>query len=79
MFDAYPRHGFAVTFANGYTLSVIWHSGSYSSRKNPSETAEVAVWDKNGRGDKFPGVAAWQTPEDVANWFKIVSELPVVI
>jgi hypothetical protein len=42
----YNKDGFQITFANGYTISVIFGKHTYSD--NGETTAEVAAWDKNG-------------------------------
>jgi len=62
------RAGFSMKFANGWTISVQWHDGAYTSRENrglarleepefgtevSSPDAEIAIWDKNGDWHNF--------------------------
>jgi len=53
MFAIVKGSGFNLTFANGWTVSIVWSSGTYTSNQhtgdylNPkptSNTAEVAAW-----------------------------------
>jgi hypothetical protein len=67
------RPGVAITFANGCTVSVQWHSGTYSDNKycpsRKSRTAEVAAWDKQHRdialAEEGRTELGWQTPAQV--------------
>jgi hypothetical protein len=62
------RAGFSMKFANGWTISVQWHGGAYTSREDrhldradqpahgtevSSPDAEIAIWDKNGEWYDF--------------------------
>jgi hypothetical protein len=62
------RAGFTMKFANGWTISVQWHDGAYTSREDrglegpyrpeygtevSSPDAEIAIWDKNGEWYDF--------------------------
>ena len=42
----YDKDGFQMTFANGFTVSIVF--GKYTYSDNGETTAEVAVWDKDG-------------------------------
>ena len=42
----YNQDGFQMTFANGFTVSVVF--GKYTYSDEGETTAEVAVWDKDG-------------------------------
>jgi hypothetical protein len=42
----YDRDGFQMTFANGFTVSIVF--GKYTYSDGGETTAEVAVWDKDG-------------------------------
>jgi len=57
------RAGFSITFNNGWTISVQWHEGAYTSRPDrmsarfekpeygteiSSPDAEIAIWNKGG-------------------------------
>jgi hypothetical protein len=43
---AFDQDGFKMTFANGFTVSVVF--GKYTYSDEGETTAEVAVWDKDG-------------------------------
>ena len=45
-YAGYRSDGWQITFANGYTISVQFGSGTYSDRG--LSTAEVAAWNKKG-------------------------------
>ena len=61
-FETNNNKGFAMTFANGWTISVQWGIGNYCSAGRisddyrapravdswTSDTAEIAVWDSKG-------------------------------
>ena len=80
MFKVTNNKGFAMTFANGYTVSVQWGGGNYCDNRNlpfrgvdaavpPSKTAEVAVWDADDKWvtlSEHDDVIGYQTPEQVA-------------
>jgi hypothetical protein len=42
----FDQDGFKMTFANGFTVSVVF--GKYTYSDEGETTAEVAVWDKDG-------------------------------
>lgn len=75
------RAGFSMKFANGNTVSVQWHHGSYAeSREKPegtpeSETAEIAAWNADGDWHKFNSdtVDGWETAEEVATFINFVA------
>lgn len=68
-----------VLFESGWTLSVVWGTGSYSSNRDASAhkgqalleespTAEIAAWCLDGDLREWPDgdtVQGWQTPEQV--------------
>ena len=63
---------FAMTFANGYTVSVAMGVGIYIySNGNPDDgysSVEVAAWDAEGNWVKLGDnndVIGWQSPEEV--------------
>lgn len=58
MFAITDRKGFHMKFANGWTVSVQFGRGNYCSNRElgefgrdvpPSNTAEIAAWDKDGK------------------------------
>ena len=88
--------GFHMTFANGLTVSVQWGAGNYCDNHFPanadfsfskpaeSDTAEVAVWDKDEKwidpqsfvnyeigGDGM--VVGWLTADQVVEWMHNVA------
>ena len=88
-FKSQERPGFSMTFENGWTISVQWHTSAYCERKqalassivdvNPAEspTAEIAMWDKYGNWYMFEHdeVLGYQTPDEVAEWIEVVRSL----
>jgi len=79
------RPGFQMTFENGWTVSVQWHSFAYCDRKgfdyapgseefNDSQTAEIAAWDSNGDWYEFGSdtVLGYQTPDQVAAFMEYI-------
>lgn len=80
MFKVTHNKGFAMTFANGYTVSVQWGGGNYCDNRSlpfrgvdaavpASKTAEVAVWNADGEWvalTDHDDVIGYQTPEQVA-------------
>lgn len=94
MFKSTQNRGFQITFANGYTISVQWGVGNYGDHRMgkvgeemkhhiwQSETAEVAVWNKDGEWIRPVGgdddVKAYQTPEEVAEAIERVSKWKAV-
>ena len=88
-FRSQERPGFQMTFDNGWTISVQWHTGAYCERKQvlvgyaedkkPAEsaTAEIAMWDKHGNWYTFEHdtVLGYQTPDEVAEWIEITRSL----
>ena len=89
-FKSQKSPGFQMTFKNGWTISVQWHTGAYCERKgesypwsskdpNPatSKDAEIAAWDKDGNWYQFEHdqVLGWQTTDEVAEWMDIISSL----
>jgi len=69
--------GFHMKFKNGWTVSVQWHKDAYSHDDNT--TAEIAAWDKDNNWFVFDRnaetVKGWQTPEEVAEFIKMISML----
>lgn len=80
-FDTTNNDGFAMTFANGYTVSVQWHSGTYSDKGET--TAEVAIWlgEKWATHEFLPvsneDVSGWMTPEQVVELLATVAKSAV--
>lgn len=76
------RPGFQMTFENGWTISVQWHSGAYCERRNFDESseddnrladsvnAEIAIWDSNNKWYNFGNdeVQGYLTADQVADW-----------
>tara|TARA_R110000823_G_scaffold69804_1_gene161422 strand:+ start:201 stop:488 length:288 start_codon:yes stop_codon:yes gene_type:complete len=69
--------GFHMKFKNGWAVSVQWHEGAYSDKGNT--TAEIAAFKDNNwfvfddeNGDTVKGR---QTPEEVAEFIKMISML----
>jgi len=61
---------FAMTFANGYSVSVAMGDGTYSNgtMEDGFSSVEVAAWDADGEWIKLSDnddVIGWQTPEEV--------------
>lgn len=83
-FKSNGRPGFSMTFENGWTISVVWHTSAYCERKSlsadietikddkPAESAdaEIAIWDSEGEWYDFGSdtVKGWCTPDEVAEW-----------
>ena len=67
--------GFKIKFKNGWTVSVQWHEGAYSDEEN--KTAEIAAWHEDDVSYDFgyDTVKGWQTPEEVAEFIKMISML----
>jgi hypothetical protein len=58
--------GFHVALSNGYNISIQWKEGNYCHANG--STAEVAVWDKEGRWVKLgenDDVVGWQSASDI--------------
>ena len=81
--------GFAMTFENGWTISVQWGPGNYCNRQNSDEnpfdgtfhdyispTAEIAAWDKNGKWTQLSShddVKGWLSVNDVYEYMAMIS------
>jgi hypothetical protein len=64
VFNCNENKGFQITYPNGYTISVQWGVGTYSTET----TAEVAIIDP--AGNFYPisekdSVIGWQTPTEI--------------
>ena len=82
MFRTTMNKGFQMTFENGMTISVQFGYGNYSSNRHDapldatklhgleSETAEIAVWDANGKWVNFQydQVKGWVSADEVADY-----------
>lgn len=79
MFKITHNKGFHIKFANGYNVSVQWGANNMADNRHldyvgpetpvpASATAEVAVWDKDGKWVQLSpyDVIGYQTPEQVA-------------
>lgn len=92
MFASNRNKGFAMTFENGWTISVQWGVGNYCnvgrSAENyneptkheswKSETAEIAIWDKNDNWYNFEhgdAVKGYCTANEVAEWILVAATL----
>ena len=88
MFRINDNKGFSITFDNGYTVSVQFGSGNYSSNYNLSMLdnmgkpmaaglAETALLDPNGDfvAYKDDDVQGYQTPQDVLELLNYASTL----
>ncbi len=84
--DDRHSHGFHVTFANGYTVSVQFGKYSYCGNRTfeleaeaPDHCvdAEVAAWGPDGKWLKMEGddVIGWQTPEQVLAIMNMVAAI----
>lgn len=76
-----PLAHFALTFDNGYTISIVGGTGSYSTGdlNKGFVSVEVGAWDING--DWFPlreddDVLGFQNAEQVANIIEKIRNLP---
>ena len=61
---------FAMTFANGYTVSMAMGDGTYSNGNSEDgfTSVEVAAWDVDGNWVQLGNnddVVGWQTPDQV--------------
>jgi hypothetical protein len=81
----------AMTFENGYTISIIYGYGSYSSNKNhekeidlskeyevTSSTVEIAIWDEDGYWYNFgtDTVNGYVSIDDLAEWIYKTKNFP---
>jgi len=57
MITQYDRNGFRMDFVNGYSISVIWHQGSYSDNRADnmptSSSVEVGIFPTMVSTNKF--------------------------
>jgi hypothetical protein len=86
-FPANPK-GFAMTFANGWTVSVQFGRGNYCDNlmmysfsepeKGESSDAEIVAWDKEGNWFNFGNdtVAGYQSPDKVLAFMNKVANFP---
>jgi hypothetical protein len=86
MFISTKNKGFQLTFDNGLTISVQYGKGNYCTNRsvddNPyihvSNTAEIAIWDKENKEYQFKegggSALGWQTSNEVAQWIEKVSK-----
>jgi len=87
MIQSHNNTCFQLTFANGYTISVLFGPGSMSSNRNSSRVgttwisspnAEVAVWHGDGDflafgEDDQSAALSWVTPDQLAQVIQIVA------
>lgn len=74
-------NGLHMTFDNGATLSIQWHSGNYCSNRNlrwndngtfGSPDVEIAIWASDGRGNEpFITLEVLSHDDDVMGWVTI--------
>ena len=91
MFEITTNKGFHMTFENGWTVSVQWGAGSYSSNRNmtpgtfgppvpASPSAEIAAWDSEGhwyQGDDWDdNVSGYNQADDVAKFIAMIQAKP---
>jgi hypothetical protein len=75
--------GFQMTFPNGWTASVQWGRGTYSSNRDSrsssdeSQTAEVWAWDGGEGKYPHPYPKGWQSVPQVLAFLNEVSLLGV--
>jgi len=89
MLRSRTKKGFAMTFANNWTISVQFGYGNYCDNKNhpagmdlekqdtvESSNAEIAIWDKNGDWYDFGGdvVQGYCDTNEIADWIDKVSK-----
>ena len=58
--------GFHIKLKNGYNVSVQWKEGNYCHEDG--STAEVAVWDADGKWEKLSendDVVGWQSGDEI--------------
>ena len=84
-FEISDQKGFQITYQNGYTVSVQFGGGSYSTNRDlpygeevpPSDTAETALMTKDGfveyQGDDVQG---HMSPSDVLKLMVYAESLP---
>lgn len=82
MFKAHQNKGIQITFKNGWTISIQFSDKHYCNNKKTSqlitesESAEIAIWDKNEEYYKFSDgglCQGWCSPDEVAEWITKVS------
>jgi len=77
--------GFAMTFENGWTVSVMFGVGNYCSNRQltfghgaiaPAEckNAEIAAWDADGKWHDFGDntVKGWVSADEVADFIQMI-------
>ena len=89
MFKSARNSNFAMTFANGWTVSVAFGTGNYCDSDNTggfnepmrhfrweTHTAEIAAWDANDDWYDFgtDTVKGWCKPNEVAEFIAMVSQ-----
>lgn len=87
MFRAYENKGFQITFANQYTVSVMFGMGNYCEHKmsavldchraKGSKNAEVVLFDDiNDKAKLLPNsyCVGWCSPEKVGKIIAVVAE-----
>lgn len=86
MIQSHNNACFQLTFANGYTISILFGPGSLSSNRNSNRdyhetrslTAEVAVWHGDGDflafgEDDQSSALSWVTADQLAQVIQLVS------
>lgn len=87
-FKSASKKGFAITFENGWTISVQFGWGNYCDNHNhpdrwnyndgpvvESTNAEIAIWDKNNKWYEFSNgdtVQGYLSSDEVAKWIETV-------
>lgn len=79
----YAVPGFAMTFDNGWTVSVMFGQYNYCDNRNfnavaPAEcnNAEIAAWDADDNWHDFGNdtVKGWVSADDVADFIKMIKD-----
>jgi hypothetical protein len=82
------KAGLHMTFENGFTISVQFGAGNYSSNRSmrisdmfegkvpPAVSVEIAIWDKNNDWFNFGSdeVKGWVSTEDLPLWFTVTKQ-----
>lgn len=88
-FQSASNKGFTITFENGWSISVQWGYMNYCENQHhpdgkklheqyivESSTAEVGIWDENGKWYEFPNgdiVKGYCSADEVADLIEKVS------
>ena len=91
---SYENRGFQLTFGNGWTVSVMFGPGTYSSNRAAprsnwrtdsheykSQTADVSIWDPKGETIKLSAELShgWSSSDMVAKLIGFTQSLPETV